>query len=143
MKFFHVVAAIILNRTKSKIFITKRFKNLHKGGYWEFPGGKIEVGENPEKALVRELNEEVGIVVKKFSYFGGLFHCYLDRRLQLDFFVVYRFDNYPFGKEGQEGRWVKINELENYQFPEANTRILQNIKKLLGGGLCLNLGPVR
>ncbi|MGC9493648.1 NUDIX domain-containing protein, partial [Vibrio genomosp. F10] len=65
MKRIHIVAAIIFNTDKSKIYITQRPEHLHKGGFWEFPGGKVEQDESIDQAMIRELHEEVGILVTK------------------------------------------------------------------------------
>ena len=74
MKRLHIVAAIILNAEKNQVFITKRPDIAHKGGFWEFPGGKVEVGESAEQALIRELYEEIGINSTKLDLFESLNH---------------------------------------------------------------------
>ncbi|EAS75243.1 8-oxo-dGTP diphosphatase MutT [Vibrio alginolyticus] len=129
MKRIHIVAAIIFNQDKSKIFITKRPDDKHKGGFWEFPGGKVESGESIEHALARELEEEVGIEVTEQALFEHLEYDYPDKSLKFDFITVSKFSNEPYGREGQEGRWVEIRELGNYAFPEANVPILVRVVK--------------
>ena len=76
MKRIHIVAGSIFNPTKTEIYITKRPSNKHKGGYWEFPGGKVEQGESVEQAMARELFEEVGIEVTAQSVFQHLEYDY-------------------------------------------------------------------
>ncbi|WP_300175377.1 8-oxo-dGTP diphosphatase MutT [uncultured Aliivibrio sp.] len=127
MKRLHIVAAIILNAEKTKVFITKRPDKVHKGGFWEFPGGKVEVGESAEQALIRELNEEIGIESTELAIFESLNHDYPDKSLYFDFFTVTQFDCEPYGKEGQQGLWVPISELINYDFPEANVPVLEKV----------------
>lgn len=127
MKRVHIVAAIIFNQDKSEVFITKRPDNLHKGGFWEFPGGKVEVGETVGAAITRELFEEIDIQVTELENFEHLLYDYPDKSLEFDFISVTAFDNEPYGKEGQEGRWVPIAELANYAFPEANVPILNKV----------------
>ncbi|EMC8464044.1 8-oxo-dGTP diphosphatase MutT [Vibrio alginolyticus] len=129
MKRIHIVAAIIFNQDKSKIFITKRPDDKHKGGFWEFPGGKVESGESIEHALARELEEEVGIEVTEQALFEHLEYDYPDKSLKFDFITVSKFSNEPYGREGQEGHWVEIRELGNYAFPEANVPILERVVK--------------
>lgn len=127
MKRIHIVAAIIFNQDKSQIFITKRPDDKHKGGFWEFPGGKVEPEESVEKAMIRELEEEVGINVTEQSLFEHLEYDYPDKSLTFDFISVTSFENEPYGKEGQEGRWVDIKSLPEYAFPEANVPILERV----------------
>ena len=129
MKRIHIVAAIIFNQDKSQIFITKRPDDKHKGGFWEFPGVKVELGETVEQAMVRELEEEVGIRVIEQAPFEHLEYDYPDKSLKFDFITVSQFENEPYGREGQEGRWVAVGELGDYTFPEANVPILQRVVK--------------
>ena len=79
---------------------------------WEFPGGKIEVGESADAALIRELAEELGVAVRDSTYFQSLEHDYPDLLVSIDFFIVSRWDGTPTGREGQQLRWVNEGELE-------------------------------
>lgn len=130
MKRIHIVAAIIFNQDNSEIFITKRPDDKHKGGFWEFPGGKVEAGETIEQAMTRELNEEIGITVTEQSLFEHLEYDYPDKSLKFDFISVTAFEGKPYGREGQQGEWVKIEQLSGYQFPEANVPILERVIQL-------------
>ncbi len=129
MKRVHIVAAIIYNREKDKIYITKRPDHLHKGGFWEFPGGKVEQGEETEQAICRELFEEIDIKVVKLSHYAHLDYDYPDKSLTFDFYAVEEFNNEPYGKEGQQGEWVAIDQLKHYSFPEANLPVLEMVQK--------------
>ncbi|CAH8214035.1 8-oxo-dGTP diphosphatase MutT [Vibrio aestuarianus] len=129
MKRVHIVAAIIFNADKSEVYITKRPEHLHKGGYWEFPGGKLEVGETVEQAITRELNEEIGIDVTEQSPYQYLEFDYADKALKFDFICVTQFNHQPYGKEGQQGQWVPVAHLTDYAFPEANRPILERVVK--------------
>lgn len=129
MKRIHIVAGIIFNSDKSQIFITKRPSDKHKGGFWEFPGGKVEVGESIEQALIRELHEEIGIESTQLAPYVHLEYDYPDKSLKFDFMTVTEFDHQPYGKEGQEGRWIDVAELVNYTFPEANVPVLEQVLK--------------
>lgn len=127
MKRIHIVAGIIFNGDQSQIFITKRPDDKHKGGFWEFPGGKVEAGESIEQALVRELDEELGIESTQISPYVHLEYDYPEKSLKFDFMIVTEFKHQPYGKEGQEGRWVAVSELADYTFPEANVPVLQRV----------------
>ncbi|KII79892.1 8-oxo-dGTP diphosphatase MutT [Vibrio renipiscarius] len=129
MKRIHIVAAVIFNQDKSQIFITKRPDDKHKGGFWEFPGGKVESGESIEQAMIRELDEEIGIQVTEQCVFEHLEYDYPEKSLKFDFILVTAFAGEPYGREGQQGEWVTIKRLENYAFPEANVPILQRVIK--------------
>lgn len=127
MKRIHIVAGIIFNSNQSEIFITKRPDHLHKGGFWQFPGGKVEAGESREQAMVRELEEEIGITVTEQQAFQHFDFDYTDKSLSFDFMLVTAFDGQPHGREGQQGGWVKIANLANYRFPEANDPVVKQV----------------
>lgn len=129
MKRIHIVAGIIFNQDKSQLFITKRPDNLHKGGFWEFPGGKVEAGESIEQAMARELDEEIGIEVTQQTPFQHLEYDYPEKSLTFDFILVTDFNHQPYGREGQQGEWVNIADLAHYTFPEANVPVLERVLK--------------
>lgn len=131
MKRIHIVAGIIVNSEGSQIYITKRPDDKHQGGLWEFPGGKVEAGESIKQALSRELYEEIGITVTEQNLFEHLEFDYSDKALRFDFMLVTGFENQPFGKEGQQGKWVLISDLTNYAFPAANNAIVERVMKEL------------
>ncbi|AWK14197.1 8-oxo-dGTP diphosphatase MutT [Candidatus Fukatsuia symbiotica] len=122
----HLQIAIgIVRSTQQEIFITQRVNHSHMAGSWEFPGGKIEQNETPLAALKRELLEEIGITVQQASLFKTLQHHYTDRALTLHFYLVKRWQNEPFGREGQPTRWVHQSELRSTEFPPANGEIIE------------------
>ena len=124
-----ISAGIILNAQQDKVFITRRAAKAHKGGFWEFAGGKVEDGETAEQAVIRELDEEVGIRATELEHFIALEHNYPEKALKFDFLLVKDFEGEAYGKEGQPGEWVKLDDLVNYEFPEANGVVLG---KLMG-----------
>ncbi len=128
-KLIEVVAAIILSEDKTAILISKRPEHLHKGGYWEFPGGKVDAGESQIQALCRELAEELNIAVVQnvCEAYQSLKYDYPEKSVHLHFYKVYRFDNAVDALEGQQWAWVPIAELESYQFPEANEPIVSRL----------------
>ena len=136
MKRIQVVAAVIFqfNKTLAQsennhILIARRADHLHQGGLWEFPGGKVEKGETHHQSLVRELQEEINITITSASPMMQISHDYIDKSVTLDIWKVIEFEGNPEGAEGQEIRWVSMDELRDYDFPAANQPILQ---KLLG-----------
>lgn len=122
----HVVVGIIRN-TKGDILISERPKHKYKGGLWEFPGGKVEATENAFQALQRELKEELNIQVISAESWLKFQHDYSDRVVLLDTWHVTAFSGIPKGAEGQLIRWVSVNDLHEFPFPEGNHMILQAI----------------
>jgi len=122
-KWVDVVAAVIENQHQH-VLIAKRPHHVHCGDLWEFPGGKIEVGETPEQALHRELNEELGIDIVDCKPLFKVEHCYPEINIALDMWQVKRFSGQAFGKEGQHLLWVAYSDLKNYPFPEANYQVI-------------------
>ncbi|MBC3765307.1 8-oxo-dGTP diphosphatase MutT [Neptunicella marina] len=124
------VAVGVIHRD-GQIYITRRAQQLHQGGKWEFPGGKKEQGETVHQALCRELTEEVGIDVQSTEPLLVVEHDYGDKKVRLETLLVTRFGGEPYGREGQQGQWVKLNDLSNFDFPEANKAILQKVLEAL------------
>lgn len=110
-----------------KVFITRRFPDSHQGGKWEFPGGKIEPGENTLSALKRELREELGIEVQDARAYMQVRHAYHDRNVLLDVWLISRYQGTPHGREGQEAKWFACAELPQLEFPEADRPILRRL----------------
>lgn len=132
MKKVEVVAAAILSADLTQLFIAKRASQAHQGGLWEFPGGKKEQDETPEQALVRELEEEVGIKTHSIEPLIKLEHDYGDKLIELDVYSVSDFSGEPHGAEGQVTKWISVNEIDEYDFPEANVPIIGALKDKLG-----------
>ncbi|MFQ3189176.1 MAG: 8-oxo-dGTP diphosphatase [Paraglaciecola sp.] len=128
MKIVDVAVGVI--KQGNKIYISKRADDLHQGGKWEFPGGKRERNESIEQALIRELLEEIGIHVTKQSKFMLIEHDYGDKKVRLDVRLVEGFDGEASHQEGQQSRWVDIDDLSQFTFPAANTVIIDKLKTL-------------
>ena len=128
MKVVHVAVGVIARG--DDIFITLRPDDVHQGGKWEFPGGKVEAGETVLQALKRELAEEVGISVSASTPLTVITHDYGDKQVRLDVHLVHDFVGEPFGKEGQRSRWIPISQLKSTEFPSANADIITSIQKL-------------
>lgn len=122
MKRVHVVAAVI--RKEQNILLSKRLAHAHQGGKWEFPGGKVEAGEAPDRALRRELKEELGIDAGEFLPLIQIQHDYPDKSVFLDVWEVSDFVGEPCGMEGQQVKWVNQQALSEYEFPAANLPIV-------------------
>ncbi|MDO8415739.1 MAG: Nudix family hydrolase [Agitococcus sp.] len=120
----NVVAAVIHN-PQDQILIAQRPVHKHQGGLWEFAGGKIDDGETAAQALVRELQEELGIIATQYRPLLTVEHHYSDKSVRLQIFRVTAFDGKAHGAEGQPTLWVNLQDLKNYPFPAANTPIIK------------------
>jgi 8-oxo-dGTP diphosphatase len=130
----HVAVGVIFNSQQDQILIAKRPKQLHQGGLWEFPGGKVNSGENIKQALARELHEELGISGIQAVPLMHILHEYTDKKVFLDIWIIQQFSGQAQGKEGQQCVWVNLQDLlsakSQYQFPAANQPILDRLKTL-------------
>jgi len=125
-----VAAAIII--ANQSVLIAQRPLNKHKGGLWEFPGGKIESGESDLAALKREIAEEINLTIDEARLVEEIHYQYPEKEVVLKFFQVTQFYGDAKGLEGQPVRWVPIGDLEQFDFPEANQPI---VEKLMSGEL--------
>ncbi|MBI3759575.1 MAG: (deoxy)nucleoside triphosphate pyrophosphohydrolase, partial [Deltaproteobacteria bacterium] len=102
-------------------------------GLWEFPGGKVEAGERPEDALIRELKEELSIAVREPCLAPLTFasHCYPDFHLLMPLFICRRWEGCVRPAEGQIVEWVRANDLGNYEMPPADVPLIPALRDLL------------
>ena len=122
-----VTVAVGILADRGRVFITRRFSNSHQGGKWEFPGGKTEPGEDTLSALKRELREELGVQVQNAKPFMQVRHAYPDREVFLDVWRIIEYQGVPYGREGQEARWISSTELPEVEFPQADWPILRRL----------------
>lgn len=120
----HVAVGVILSSGKDSVLLARRAPDAHQGGLWEFPGGKLETGEDVLEALARELREELAIEVIDTEPLLCIEHDYSDKAVTLDVWLVTRFEGKPQACEDQPLRWNSISELEQLPFPEANRPII-------------------
>ena len=122
-KVIQVVVALVINEQK-QVLIARRQSGQHLAGFWEFPGGKVEAGESFVSALMRELYEEVAIQVTSSEFLFEITHSYPAKHVQLLVHSVLSFSGTAFGSEGQEVKWIGLDELSDYTFPPANSDIV-------------------
>lgn len=125
--FIHVAVGVIAN-SSDEVLISLRPAESHQGGLWEFPGGKLEAGEDVQFALKRELAEELGIEVRKCFPLKKIKHSYADKSVVLDVWYITEFRGTPHGREGQAIEWRSIHTLNAADFPAANAAIIRTLK---------------
>ena len=132
MKTILVVAVVLIDRD-GRVLLSQRPSGKSMAGLWEFPGGKVENGEVPEEALIRELNEELGIdtwssCLAPLSFAS---HSYEDFHLLMPVFVCRKWVGSPTPMEGQALKWVNRDKLKDYPMPPADIPIIAVIRDLL------------
>lgn len=133
MKKLVLVVACALVDADSRVLITQRPEGKSMAGLWEFPGGKVENGEVPESALIRELQEELGIDTHESCLAPLTFasHSYDDFHLLMPLFVCRKWDGQPHLKEHQDMKWVRPVRLRDYPMPEADLPLIAPLIDLL------------
>jgi len=122
-----LVAAGVIQEA-GRVLVSKRLAGTHLAGLWEFPGGKVEDGEAPEAALVRELREELGIEVRVDSVMDVVFHAYPEKSVLLIFYRCTRLAGEPRDLEVAGHRWVPLADLRDEEFPPADVRLLARLR---------------
>lgn len=128
-----LVAAVALIDVDGRILLAQRPKGKSMAGLWEFPGGKVEAGETPEAALIRELHEELGIQTWDSCLAPLTFasHSYEDFHLLMPLFACRKWDGFVHGKEGQNLKWVLANKLRDYPMPPADIPLIPVLRDWL------------
>ena len=127
------VAAAALIDTDGRVLICKRPQGKQLAGLWEFPGGKVEPGERPEQALIRELKEELDIDVKESCLAPFVFasHAYDSFHLLMPLYLCRRWDGVVAAREHDALVWVKPNKLSDYPMPPADEPLVAWLRDLL------------
>ena len=132
-----LVAAAALIDLEGRVLIAQRPPGKTMAGLWEFPGGKIEIGETPERALIRELEEELGIVVKEpcLAPFTFASHAYADFHLLMPLYLCRRWEGVPVPREHVTIKWVRPRDLiadpGAFPMPAADLPLLPMLRDLL------------
>ncbi|MEH6496383.1 MAG: 8-oxo-dGTP diphosphatase MutT [Pseudomonas marincola] len=128
-----LVVAVALVDDDNRVMIAQRPEGKSMAGLWEFPGGKVEEGETPELALIRELKEELAIDVTEacLAPFTFASHSYEKFHLLMPLYVCRRWSGIPRPTEGQTLKWVRANTLKDYDMPPADIPLVAMLRDLL------------
>jgi 8-oxo-dGTP diphosphatase len=131
-----LVAACALIDADGRILIAQRPEGKQLAGLWEFPGGKVEPGERPEETLIRELHEELGIVVKEpcLAPLSFASHTYETFQLLMPLWVCRRWEGLVIAREHKALKWVRPTALRDYPMPPADEPLIPPLIDLIGGG---------
>lgn len=128
-----LVSAVALIDVEGRVLLAQRPEGKSMAGLWEFPGGKVEPGETPEAALIRELQEELGIDTWHSCLAPLTFasHAYDNFHLLMPLFACRKWDGIPQAREGQILKWVRANDLRNYPMPAADVPLVPILRDWL------------
>ncbi len=128
-----LVAAVALIDPDNRVLLARRPEGKAMAGLWEFPGGKLEPGETPEQALIRELEEELGINTWQSCLAPIAFasHGYEDFHLLMPLYACRRWEGIVSGREGQQLKWVRPNRLDPQEMPPADAPLLPILREWL------------
>ena len=128
-----LVSAVALIDVDGRVLLAQRPPGKSMAGLWEFPGGKVEVGESPETALIRELEEELGIDTWASCLAPLTFasHSYDDFHLLMPLFACRKWNGTPNAREGQVLKWVRPTEMRDYPMPAADIPLISVLRDWL------------
>src|SRR5213078_4577900 len=128
-----LVAAVALIDADGLVLLAERPEGKHLAGLWEFPGGKVQSGETPEQALIRELAEELGIGVEAscLGPFTFASYAYPDFHLLMPLYVCRKWSGMVTAREGQRLKWVRPASLSDYPMPPADKPLIAMLRDLL------------
>jgi 8-oxo-dGTP diphosphatase len=128
-----LVAAVALLNEEGKVLLAKRPPGRPLAGLWEFPGGKVDPGEDPETTLIRELMEELGIEIARADLVPLTFasHAYPEFHLLMPLYLCKRWEGDIAAQENQELLWVKPDELRLYDMPPADEPLKASLPNLI------------
>ncbi len=128
-----LVSAVALIDPDGRILLAQRPEGKSMAGLWEFPGGKVEPGETPEQALIRELHEELGIDTWQSCLAPLTFasHRYEKFHLLMPLFACRKWNGTPESREGQALKWVRANQLKDYPMPPADIPLIPILRDWL------------
>lgn len=128
-----LVSAVALIDVDGRVLLAQRPEGKSLAGMWEFPGGKVELGETPEQALIRELQEELGIDTWASCLAPLTFasHTYDDFHLLMPLFACRKWDGIPSSQEGQKLQWVRPENLRDYKMPPADIPLIPILRDWL------------
>lgn len=128
-----LVSAVALIDTDGRVLLAQRPEGKSMAGLWEFPGGKVEADETPEVALIRELEEELGINTWQSCLAPLTFasHRYDSFHLLMPLFACRKWEGTPQSKEGQSLKWVRPNDLKSYPMPAADVPLIPILRDWL------------
>jgi 8-oxo-dGTP diphosphatase len=130
MKTIHVAVGVVIN-AQHQVLVARRPAGKPYAGYWEFPGGKLEQGENVQQALARELQEEVNITPKCYQPLIKIEQPLANKQFLLDTWLITDYTGELHANESQKLAWVNVSELQNLKFPPANEAIVEKLVKLM------------
>lgn len=121
-----LVSAVALIDVDGRVLLAQRPEGKSLAGLWEFPGGKVEPGETPEAALIRELQEELGVDTWQSCLAPLTFasHSYDDFHLMMPLFICRKWQGIPHPREGQVLKWVRAADLRDYPMPAADLPLI-------------------
>lgn len=128
-----LVAACALLDEDNRILLAQRPEGKQLAGLWEFPGGKIEPGETPEQALIREIGEELGVIINPACLAPLTFasHSYESFHLLMPLYYCRRWEGEITSREGQKLAWVRANRLSEYPMPPADIPLIPILRDML------------